>query len=457
MTILRRLFKCLCVCICIEKGSWSPKTERNLQQPTQQKVTISKQRVKTVKYKRKSDSLKPEWLKQWTISKGWTHDKTHMLSLGMKGDSSCNIVDEHDRYSTEDLDNIEIISSSSIDNASDLLSVINNIEENSLGPLQVNNLMQDNEITESSVTIKKLEKEEYDKIEVVQSPTNVFDQISVNYRNNFPLIHKSYVIDNDKSSKITSSKLFKKCFTKQKDKEAVKYSKIVFPNRQTLFKQSDDSNNSLKQAIQAPVSKYKTFDDLTVISTENDSQSQLTGNNMYRKNFYKHQKYHNIQDTIYECSEDNCSLYNNPIYESQFHSGVQILENRDEILDFNRKTNCEYQQFLNNNLNTNKFVNKEFIRGSPLKTLKTKFSSEKYIIRHIRIRIMLTLRLKKFQRLYRKRLRNTRQFYKMKEKRKNKVKCDSSNEILRNEILKVHDEQRRIGNGKSSLKIQNLR
>lgn len=456
MTILRRLFKCLCVCICIEKGSWSPKTERNIQQQTQQKVNINQHRVKTVKYKRKSDSLKPEWLKQWTISKGWTHDKTHMLSLGMKGDSSSNLVDENDHNSIEDLDNIEIVSSSSIDNASDLLSVINNIEENSSGPSK-GNLMQDNEVTESSVTIKKVVKEEYDKIEVVQSPVDVFDQISVNYRNNFPLIQKSYVIDNDQSSKVNSSKLFKKCFAKQKDKEAVKYSKIVFPNRQILFKKTNESNNSLKQAIQSSVSKYKTFDDLTVIAAENDTQSQLTSNNMYKKKFYKHQKYHNIEDTIYECSEDNCSLYNNPIYESQFQRGVQILEGGDEILDFNSKTNCEYQQFLNNDLNTNKFKSKVFIRGSPLKTIKTKFSSEKYIIRHIRIRIMLTLRLKKFQRLYRKRLRSTRQFYKMKDKKKNKVKCDSSDEVLRNEILKVHDEQRRIGNGKSSLKIQNLR
>lgn len=438
MTILRRLFKCLCVCVYIEKGSWSPKTDKIA--PPNHKVVITK-RTKNEHYKKSSDSFKPEWLKQWTISKGWSHDRTHMLSLGQEGNSSGNLVAKE-----EQLPEIEIISNSSIDNASDLLSIIDNIENAS-----TSGEMRNNEIKETTVCNKTIE-EEFDKIEIdtTTNTTDVYSEVNVNYRKHFPVVSKSFVLDESPKTKSSNYSSFKKYF-KPKEKE-IKYSKIVFPNRQNLF------HTSKENLIKTPVTKYKTFDDLTTIECEYEDISKMAKRRSLQSNFTRSIQ----QDTIYECSEDSFSLYTNPIYEShpEFENdGVQIIEGKDEIDFFNKTSSCEYQKCLNKDLNTNKFSSRnEFIRGNHLKSIKSKFSSEKYIIRHIRIRIMLTLRLKKFQKLYRKRLSNTKHFYSKKDKKKRKVKdCDMSEDVIRSEILKVHDEQRRIGNGKTSLKIQNLR
>lgn len=66
MTIFYKLLRFLCLCVVMQKGSWTPQQEN-----------IAK------KKKKEAGSPKPEWLKQWTISKGWMHNRSHLLNLGV--------------------------------------------------------------------------------------------------------------------------------------------------------------------------------------------------------------------------------------------------------------------------------------------------------------------------------------------------------------------------------------
>lgn len=340
---------------------------------------------------KKTEIPKPEWLKQWTISKGWMHDRSHMLSLGT-GDKI--------------LENPGLDDNSSIDNASDLISII--------------------ELEEPKNESNRKQIDDLDRIEV--DKTDIYSEINVNYRKSFP-VRKEPIYEELPLTK----------FLKAKENE-IQYSKIIFPSRQKLFKKSSKSWK---------VGKYKTFDDLTVLNYEEEKK---------RKNSRLFPEKHNIQqDTIYECSEDSISLYQNPIYQSNTEfNNVQLLEDKSNLtsyFSFNQNNNCPYQKYLKNDLNTKKLsTRQEFMRKHHLGTLRSKLSTEKYIIRHIRIRIMLSLRLRKFQRLYRKKMRSEKQSVLFK-KRQNLSESDT----MRDDILRVHDEQRRIGNGKSSLKIQNLR
>lgn len=83
--------------------------------------------------------------------------------------------------------------------------------------------------------------------------------------------------------------------------------------------------------------------------------------------------------------------------------------------------------------------------------LKYKAKTEKYIIRHVRIRIMLSLRIGK-------KIKDDKgMMKKIGSVKQSERKTSGEIEDMRRNINKMHEEQRRIGNGKTSIKIQNMR
>lgn len=91
MTIFSEILRLLCLCVVMEKGSWTPAPF------VSQKTPPKKRRS------RGEDSAgpsKPEWLKEWTISKGWIHNRSHLLSLGKEDD-------DDEESSSVSTDNIE--------------------------------------------------------------------------------------------------------------------------------------------------------------------------------------------------------------------------------------------------------------------------------------------------------------------------------------------------------------
>lgn len=80
-TIFSEILRLLCLCVVMEKGSWTP---------------ASFVAQKTPPKKRKSAATpgasKPEWLKEWTISKGWIHNRSHLLTLGKEDDDDSSSV-----------------------------------------------------------------------------------------------------------------------------------------------------------------------------------------------------------------------------------------------------------------------------------------------------------------------------------------------------------------------------
>lgn len=379
------------MCLCIEKGSWSPNNKK-----------LTTKRLKCKKYE-KCDITKPEWLKQWTISKGWMHDRSHMLSLGLEGNN---------KISKEQNDDSSVLPCA--DNTEDLISV-NEKVDNSV-TRDINNISDPNQ---TKVCIEDLDKIEVDE-------TDVYSNININYRENFP------IISNDTCQQ-------------QLKENVIQYSKIIFPSRQNLFQKSSKK-----------ISNIKTLNDLLVVS--GGSVKDKRNSRLFNSAYFKR----NVQDTIYECSEDSFSLYTNPIYEAvnEVSDNVHLLNgisNVETYFKFNKDAQCEYQKFLSNDLNTNKLLGKNgFVRRNQFLSKKSRFSSEKYIIRHIRIRIMLSLRLRKFQRVHRKKMKTKKKLFCLNKKRQ-VTSSESEDNLLKGSISRVHDEQRRISNGNTSLKIQNLR
>ncbi|CAG9829146.1 unnamed protein product [Diabrotica balteata] len=67
------------MCFVINRGSWDPNGVSAIDQKRLKEKFANKET------KRKEAALKkPEWLKEWTISKGWVHNKSHLLELGRK-------------------------------------------------------------------------------------------------------------------------------------------------------------------------------------------------------------------------------------------------------------------------------------------------------------------------------------------------------------------------------------
>lgn len=297
----------------IEKGSWTP-------------TPIINHNSKKRTLRDEKESKKPEWLKEWTISKGWIHNRSHLLTLGKENQ------DDSSSVSTEDIE--------------DLISV---------------------------------------ETEQEQDLSLVFHQVSENYRQNFP--ENTQI----KYSDLQLPEIYKERLLMSKDQEEnylSQFWKLIKPKKKTKTYNCRFTENQLYEPNQKTSSSTS--------ASKNKSRTNLGKNIAIFNTLNSKTNLH--EDPIYECSEENMSIYNNPIYAPL----------------------SRYYDFHSNRQNSTAFNYQKHSK-----------KTEKYIIRHIKVRIMLSMRIGNLKRL----------------KKPN----------FRENIERAHAEQRRIGNGQTSIKIQNLR
>lgn len=484
---LEDLLRCVFSCI-LTKGSWSPNTNSK-KKDTRRHRMIIKKRLKEKPFRRKKkripkkDVLKPDWLKQWTISKGWMHNRSHLLNLGVdntqvmeneqqeeNSDKSFKtfvedwidsgsvqerqrtekelawLKRERERLEENLEENSESDSSVSIENIDDLISIVSS-----------------NEI--SGKYTPDFKSGEIDKIEILEEPISktsiimarntdeismIFEQISQNYRRNFPdsglrlmessdislpEVYRERLLKNER--KFTILNFFKQ-FKKKKKSHWKNYKFTVNELYDSNWKKEEFYNDSENynfineeifsdDCIEIGSPLFKDYLENNKTKHNKKLQRSSLGKNIALYNTLN-SKTNLHEEPIYECSEDEVSIYNNPIYEplAYFHC-------KEAFYDFRKK----------------------FYKGDD--QLKKNIKQEKYIIRHVRIRIMLSLRLGKLQKLYKKRRKPCyKKLLGVNHNSCTGIACESSAET-RYFCRKAHEEQRRIGNGETSLKIQNMR
>ncbi|KAK4874203.1 hypothetical protein RN001_013563 [Aquatica leii] len=375
MDVCFKLFKFVHLCMFMEKGSWTPSASyTHKREKKKQRVVLHR----TLSRGNNNDA-KPEWLKQWTISKGWMHNRSHLLELGVIMET---MPKEDSSVSEEDIQELLSIASDDVDDW-DKIEVLN----------------QDDFSTVTTTVVK--DKADY-------SPA--FD----NYRNTFPDTYSNTPLNSKELPEIYKERLL----INTKPNGCIKgfLTEIKFKKKKQLCKR--DAPVTAKKIYlnkhQPKLHKSTLGED---ISTYNALNSKT---NLH-------------EDVIYECSESSASLYNNPIYVSSEATG----DRNKKFFDFHTNHRIESR---NKSESSKKKCNK-----SKNSSVNGFLKSEKYVIRHIKIRIMLSLRVNKFRRFYRRSL-----------KKGNANKRGRVSDY-RSQIKSAHEEQRRIGNGKSSLKIQNMR
>lgn len=422
MAIFYKLLRFLCLCIVMQKGSWTPQ-----QNFTKKRNVVAKKRFKEKKKKDVDgdDSAKPEWLKQWTISKGWMHNRSHLLNLGLdnvgKEEEVVEIATPKPCRRIWGEEKTES-SSVSIEDVDDLLSL------------------------DSEVEVTK-RKEDLDKIDVcaqtlplenkTKEDNDIFAELSRNYRRNFPDHFDKY--DDFQLPEIYKERLL---FSKHENASFLtELWEYVKPKRKTKENKNckftvNQLYDSKEVSIQNEVVRSKPF--LNTLG-----QNIALYNTMNAKTNL-------LEDTIYECSEDSNSLYHNPIYTS-------AQDNRALAKYYDFHTNHAYKpdSFVRRRYRLANTTNNKF------NSMKYRAKTEKYIIRHIKVRIMLSLRIGRFQKLCNKREVSGKTLDRQALLFKSGAECcenfSEEQSSLRRRIVRAHEEQRRIGNGRTSMKIQNMR
>ncbi|KAF5277194.1 hypothetical protein FQR65_LT03900 [Abscondita terminalis] len=355
----------------MEKGSWSPSGVYSIKPEEKNQRVILHRNLSEVD---DDDGNKPAWLKQWTISKGWMHNRSHLLELGVNTEK----MDKEDSsVSEEDIQDLLSISSDNIDNW-DKIEVLN-----------------------QTVQVKT----EADYSPAFDNYRTTFpDTCCWTTTNQLPELYKERLQLNAKSGgciKELLSEITVK--TRNKKQHPKKDASSITPSK----KIEDQPTKSHKSALSQDISTYNALNSKT---------------NLH-------------EDVIYECSESSASLYNNPIYVS-----TETIDKRDKkFFDFHSNHQNGSSGFI---ANKSESLNKKSCKNGTVNGL---LKSEKYVIRHIKIRIMLSLRVNKFKRFYKRNLK----------KGGSKIRGRVSD--YRSQIKSAHAEQRRIGSGKGSLKIQNMR
>lgn len=506
MNIFIKLFKCLCLCVLIEKGSWSPNENRikPIKYNKKQRAIVTK-RLKSKKPKGKiakaKKPQKPEWLKQWTISKGWMHNRSHLLSLGV---SSENLVTETPTMSKKLQQNKENVceddnSSISIDNIDELLSVISDLENLGKNVSKFENESLSDDL--DKIEVLSVEEEEINNTQTIRVPrekqdvSQIYSTVFENYRQNFPEIHckttsqgdiklpevyKERLLINKNANTNFFKELWNELGFKQKNKvntnpknfkftinKLYNESEVTF--RQTnyaqiytgTYSQINEGPSEQQQKINNsfPYKSDDTDDSSQTKATAKGVKSSL-GENIAMYNTLN-SKTNLHEDTIYECSEDSISLYNNPIYvSSETYLNQDEKQFSNNFFDFHTNHSLKQNVFVKDRYNA-ALENYRLCHRRKFDPVKSRLKTEKYIIRHIKIRIMLSLRVNRIRRLYRKDARSGyRPLFRGHNRLRNSAPIEGSENVesvMRARIRSAHEEQRRIGNGKSSMKIQNMR
>lgn len=445
----------------MQKGSWSPAqniSEKKSKASYKQQRTIVKRRFKDVQFKEKNETAKPEWLKQWTISKGWMHNRSHLLSLGVNENPEENLLDglkaSQPPKKVTEIDSVN--SSISTDDIDDLLSVSNTSPS---GKHDFQDLDKIETISESDDGAENFNET---LVQVQKNANNigaVFTQVSSNYRRNFPDNFERYNNDLELPeiykerlllSKVENTNLLLELWRFIKPRRKSKADKNC---KFTLNKIYDDNEVASKPSVQMERndSNLRTEYNASSINSEVKysrlSKSTL-GQNIATYNTLR-SKTNLLEDTIYECSEreESLSLYHNPLYGTVPEQEAPKIK----YYDFHTNHAVRPQSFVSRRYQLAK--QNENVKFD---SMKYRIKTEKYIIRHIKVRIMLSLKIGRFQKT-RERPSNTKSL-----DRQHLLFRDNSEQwlgegSLREKTEKMHEEQRRIGNGKTSIKIQNMR
>ncbi|CAG9812707.1 unnamed protein product [Phaedon cochleariae] len=416
MSFFSSLFRCLCLCVVIEKGSWTPNTKENT---NKHQKKVLKKRFHKLDAKRRDKSRKPEWLKEWTISRGWVHNKSHLLELGTSNPVAMN---------GKTYEELSDDSSVSLENVEDLISIRSNNYDFREESRNANDDETSDDASSVEVQINRSS---------LQNVSKIYHQMTENYREHFPEssrsatdfkdaslpeVYKERLLFNEERSKCGGLGGFWN-YVKPKSKKKVSLNDCKF----TVNRLYDDSTNKHSQT--SVVEKY--------------TKRNSLGRNIALYNTLN-AKTNLHEEPIYECSEETSNynslnnVYFNPAY-VPFENPKKISSNDNQMCVLNR-LNGYHEDRINFRHN---------YQNSAMK-----MRNEKYVIRHIRVRIMLSLRVGKIQRVKKKPKMKKNKFFRGKNKHMND-KVPSENLEFR--VTRMHEEQRRIGNGRTSIKIQNMR
>lgn len=411
MSFLSTLFRCLCLCIVFEKGTWypneRPKTSKRKLQAINKQVYNKK-----VSKVLKNSQERPAWLNEWTISKGWVHNKSHMLEL-------------RPNHRLEEMEGIQSETSSiSSQNIDELVSLESNVEKKVINQIRIPGSETDDsaEYTsedEATIRISSIQRQHND---------DIFEKLSENYRNNFPQSSKNQVWGSFQLPQV-----YKEHLLYRQNKHAnilnelwkrVKTKKNKTCSYDCKFTENEIFEN--KDVYNTLASTNSRLDTMKFIKKKNLAKNIALYNDLnLRRNLH--------EETIYECSEENSNqtslnnIYHNPIYSQSSSQMISIYDRRI----------AQYQNHLKQSHDS------------------SRSRSDKYVIRHIKVRIMLSLRVGKVQKV-KKSQRNIRQFFgrKRENSKRQIMQVDGD---LKSKVARMHAEQRRIGNGRTSVKIQNMR
>lgn len=420
MSFLSSFFRCLCLCMVIEKGTWYPNEKPKSSRHNEIKKHLYKQKPATIDKKNKN---RPAWMREWTISKGWVHNKSHMLELGIKNPS-----EKMDNKTYENLSETSSISSQNID---ELVSLESNVDTRQKWN-QVARRTDASEVETEGTADYSSDEDETIRISSKiskEDAVSLFEKVSENYRENFPEPTKNYVLNTFDLPQVYKEQLLLR---------ENKHMKVI----RDLWKHFKLKRNNPVECRYTENQLFDNKDIFNPIDSPNTVGSDTETKTPKKTNLAKNIALYNDlnsrtnlhEETIYECSEENSNhtslnnVYYNPIYSQETNKQISLYDRRME----------QYQHHL-----------KYFHENNNLSRLR----SDKYVIRHIRVRIMLSLRVGKVQKTKQSRDKKRTVFGgKRKVSRSNDDDGDAQSRVA-----KIHEEQRRIGNGKTSIKIQNMR
>lgn len=410
----------------------------------------------------KPDLSKPAWLKEWTISKGWVHNRSHMLSLkaAQEEQPKCSkMAGDEDTWSPAE----DHSDGSSVSNVEDLISIISNLDN------PQNDLVEEQQTTKIMPGIASKSTKNALHQNSDEDIGQAFQQISENYREKFrkntpnrvskkyrdlelPTIYKERLLDQQNQVNI-----FQNLWKGLKHLNITNSKPTKFNCKFTVNQLYDETGSDKKFLDKRPTYMNplvaKAVSNLPA-PTPKTHLHRPSGKTSLGKNiaiFNTLNAKSNIhEDAILECSdESNVNslnyVYYNPVYASSDSKPKDLTES-------NRFKPEEKFEVVGRKFPPAKSQHQFLMPYKREEALKHKTKNDKYVIRHVRVRIMLSLRIGK-------KVKSGGSVRKKIGSERHSVNTKFSTEVeeMRHTIRRIHEEQRRIGNGTTSIKIQNMR
>lgn len=352
--------------MCLTKRKvWSPiSAQRN-----QNTRATSNPRMVKLKPKKsfisKPDFSKPAWLKEWTISKGWVHNRSHMLSLGMNtmDNATYNKIEiDGERAEEEDASD-----SSSISNVEDLISIISNMEGQQAIVLGSNQSDGDSIQLRASIGQQKSTNNVlyHDTAEERnENITEIFEQISENYREKFKIESKSVL--NSKYHDLQLPSVYKEKLLQKAEEEhsilkdmwrGLKHIKILGPKSSSYngkFTVNQLYGVTASSSKEISSTKHPSYLNPLVAPTEPKISplKQTAAKRSYSKNSLgKNIALHNTlnaksnihEEAILECSDESnfnslSYIYYNPAYVPAEKSFVDFHSNHTKDIEIHQQS-----------------------------------------------------------------------------------------------------------------------